>query len=306
MQRGSARTLTLALAVVLAITAVLFAALPALADQGGTGLQPTVPNGDSPNGHNIYNLYLLISAPAVVIFLLVEALLLTIIIRFRAGARPPGFIPPQWHGNTVLEIAWTILPLLVILGIGALSFNELQLDFTKRTDAQLGSGGKNITIQGYRFGWHYQYQEDGVAFDSVANNPTPMVVPVDTMVRIRTQSRDVIHSWWVPYLTGKTDTVPGYDNFTWIKPTKIGEYRGECAELCGSGHATMLLLVKVVSQNDYDTWLQQEKQKEAAAAAPAPSPSASASASPSPSPSASGSPSPKPSGSVSPSPSASH
>lgn len=297
MDKRSPRRLIVALALAVAVVATLVAAIPALADQGGTGLQPTVPNGDSPNGHNIYNLYLLISIPAILIFLGVEIALAIVIVRFRATKRPVGFIPPQWHGNTALEIAWTLIPLLIVLGIGALSFNELQLDFTKRTDAQLGADGKNITVQAYRYGWHYEYKEDSLAFDSVGNNPTAMVVPVDTLIRIKTEGRDVIHGWWVPYLTGKTDAVPGYDNYTWIKPTKIGEYRGECTELCGSGHATMQLLVKVVSQQDYQAWVQQERQQEAAAQA-SPSPSAA----PSPSPSPSASPSAKPSASPSPSP----
>ena len=153
----------------------------------------------------------------------------------------------------------------------------------------------NITIQAYRYGWHYDYQEDGLAFDSVGQNAdqTPMVVPVDTLVRIRTQGRDVIHGWWIPYLTGKTDAVPGYDNYTWIKPAKTGEYRGECTELCGPGHATMQLMVKVVSQDEYRAWVAQEKAKEKPS--PSPSPSASAKPSPSPSSSPSGSPSPSPS-----------
>jgi len=95
-----------------------------------------------------------------------------------------------------------------------------------------------------------------------------MVVPVDTLIRIRTQSQDVIHSWWVPYLMGKTDAVPGYDNFTWIQPQKIGLYRGECAELCGTGHATMLILVKVVPQDEYVAWVKEQKVQ----ASPTPTP----------------------------------
>lgn len=293
MFKRSWRTLPVALATAGALLAAT--AISALADQGGTGLQPTIPNGDSPNGHNLYNLYLLISIPALVIFVLVEALLLTIIVRFRRSKRPAGFIPPQWHGNTKLEVIWTVIPAVLIFGIGALSFAELQQDFTKRTDAETQ---KNVTIQAYRYGWEYTYEEDHLKFtsDAQAAADHPMVVPVDTLVRIRLQSRDVIHGWWIPYLTGKTDAVPGYDNYAWIKPSKIGEYRGECTELCGPGHATMFLLVKVVSQSDFDSWVRQERVKETA---PSPSPSASASprasASPSPSPPASPAASPSPS-----------
>jgi len=276
----------LAAAMVLVAAAMVALALPALADQGGSGISPFLPQADSPNGRNLWNLYNWISIPAIIIFVGVELALLIIILRFRRSVRPPGFVPPQWHGHPLIEVVWTVIPAIVIGIIGVLSFVELQNDFTKRTDAETQM---DITITGFQFGWRYDYQPDGVQVVSNGNPPTAMVVPVDTLIRIRTQGQDVIHSWWVPYLMGKTDAVPGYDNYTWIKPQKIGNYRGECAELCGAGHSTMQILVKVVSQDDYRAWVQAQK-------APKPSPSPSPKASPSP---ASGariaSPSPSPS-----------
>ena len=283
-KHGLPRLRLLAAATVLVAAAAVAFALPALADQGGSGISPFLPQADSPNGRNLWNLYNWISIPAIVIFVGVEAALLVIIVRFRRSVRPPGFVPPQWHGHPVIEVVWTVIPLIVIGIIGVLSFVELQTDFTKRTDAQTQM---DITITGFQFGWRYDYQPDGVQVVSNGNQATPMVVPVDTLIRIRTQSQDVIHSWWVPYLMGKTDAVPGYDNYTWIQPQKVGLYRGECAELCGAGHSTMQILVKVVSQDDYRAWVQQQKTQ------PSPSPSVKVSktasgaftASPSPSPS---------------------
>jgi cytochrome c oxidase subunit 2 len=288
MKRGLLRARLLALATVLVAAAMVALALPALADQGGSGISPFLPQADSPNGRNLWTLYNWISLPALIVFIGVEAALLIIIVRFRRSVRPPGFVPPQWHGNHKVEVIWTVIPTVVIAIIGVLSFFELQTDFTKRTDAETQV---DITITGYQFGWTYDYS-DGVQVNSVANHPTPMVVPQGQLVRIRTQGRDVIHSWWVPYLMGKTDAVPGYDNYTWIKPEKTGDYRGECAELCGAGHSTMLILVKVVTPQEYQSWVKQEKANAAATPTPKPSPSTTPkaasgalTASPSPSPS---------------------
>jgi cytochrome c oxidase subunit 2 len=289
-----ARTRRFAVALGLAALAALVLAAPALADTHGSGLQPYVPIGDSPNGRNIFNLYALISIPAILIFLLVEGLLLVIVLRFRRSRQPAGYVPPQWHGNNVLEVVWTLIPLLIILGIAFVSFLELKNDFDPTTFAAKAGNDptNNVVIHAYRFGWKVHYVEDGVDVNMVGRSPQPMVVPVNTLVRIQLDGDDVIHSWWVPYLTGKTDAVPGYTNYTWIKPDKVGDYRGECAELCGPGHADMQIYVKVVSQSDYDAWLADQK-------APKPSPSASTSPSPasgarqaSPSPSPSASPSP--------------
>ena len=268
---------------------MLLAAVPAFADQGGSGLQPWVAPADSPNGQNILRLYEFISVPAILIFLLVEGLILAIVIKFRRSKLPADYVPPQWHGNNRLELVWTVIPLLIILAIAFVSFLELRNDFDPTTYASKAPADQqmNLQIHGYRYGWKVHYVEDGVDVNMIGEPPSSaVVVPVGKLVRIQLDGDDVIHSWWVPYLMGKTDAVPGYSNYTWIQPQKIGEYRGECAELCGAGHATMGILVKVVSQEDYDAWVKQQKQ---------PKPSASASASPSPSPSTSARTSPSPS-----------
>jgi cytochrome c oxidase subunit 2 len=292
----SARTRRFAVAVVLAILGALLVGAPAFAAQGGSGLQPWVPNADSPNGHRIFQLYELISIPALFIFLLVEGLLLAIVIKFRRSKQPPDYVPPQWHGNNLLEITWTAIPLLIILGIAAVSFVELKNDFDPTTFASKAAAGDqmNVSIHGYRYGWKVNYLEDQVSVNMIGQPPAEaMVLPVGKLVRIQLDGDDVIHSWWVPYLMGKTDAVPGYTNYTWIQPQKIGEYRGECAELCGAGHAQMGILVKVVSQSDYDAWVQQQKQAAKPSASPSPSPSPASS--PSASPSAGATPSPSPS-----------
>jgi cytochrome c oxidase subunit II len=269
---------------------------PALA---ASGLDPLLPQGVSPNGRNLYDLYNIISIPAIVVFLLVEGLLLTIIIRDRRKRRGPDYRPPQWHGNTRLEIVWTVLPFLLLVGIGALSFNELQRDFQRPTDA---ATDLDITVSAHQFGWTYAYPEGfAVTSEGLQAASNPMIVPTGKLVRLKLQAEDVIHGFWIPDIAGKTDAVPGYDNYTWFKIDQPGEWRGECTELCGDGHATMQIRVRAVSQSDFDAWVAEQKAK---AAGPSPSPSASASPSPSASASQpSASPSPSPSASARPSPS---
>ena len=267
---------------------------PALA---ASGLDPLPPIGVSPNGRDIYDLYLLISIPALVVFFLVEGLLLTIIIRDRRKRHRPDYRPPQWHGNTRLEIVWTVIPFVLLVVIGALSFNELQRDFQRPADA---STDLDISVSAHQFGWTFAYPE-GFAVTSngeqAADNP--LVVPTGKLVRLKLNAEDVIHGFWVPDITGKTDAVPGYDNYTWFKIDQAGEWRGECTELCGTGHATMQLRVKAVSPDDFDSWVAEQKAK----AAPKPTPSASPSPSPTPAGAASPSPSPTTSASRSPTPS---
>lgn len=293
-ERVSYRSSRLLRRIALAAPLVTIFLLPRAAIAAGSGLDPLLPFGDSPNGHRLYDLYNLISIPALVVFVLVEALLLTIIIRDRRRRLGPNYRPPQWHGNTRLEVVWTVLPFILLVGIGLLSFNELQRDFVQPPDSP---NNLDITVTGHQFGWQYDYPEGFSVTSEGEASLQPLVVPTGRVVRLKLDSVDVIHGYWVPDLMGKTDLVPGYDNYTWFQIATPGEFRGECTELCGSGHATMQLRVKAVSQGDYDTWVAEQQAKQAT---PSPSPSASGS----PSPSTSTSPSASPSASPSPSPSA--
>lgn len=272
----SRRPITTILALLGATLAALLAALPALAASGGSGLSPFPPAGVSPNGQHIRDLYDLISLPAIAIFLLVEILLLVIILRFRRSRLGSAYRPPQWHGNTRLEILWTVVPLVIVLAIGALSFAELQRDFAVSSNGVIAAGqGKSdleIGLTAYQFGWRYDYPQ-GFSVSTNGFDSPPMVVPVGRLVRVRISSRDVIHSWWVPGITGKTDAVPGYDNFTWFKIDQPGEWRGQCAELCGVGHYTMVTYVKAVPPADFDAWAAEQTKK--ASPSPPPSPAAS-------------------------------
>ncbi len=216
------------------------------------GISPIFPTPVSPNGQNIYDTYIGISIPAIIIFLGVELALLWVVIKYRRSAQPAGYVPPQIHGNTRLEWAWTIVPLIVVLAIAGYSFNELQKDFQPVSNYDF-----EVVVSGHQFGWNYTYPEGFTIHQegTLAGDVTPFVVPVGKLIRLRMQGTDVIHSWWVPAISGKTDAVPGYDNFTWLKVDREGTWRGECAELCGAGHSTMQIIVQSMSQYSYDTWV---------------------------------------------------
>ena len=292
------RRLRLALAAIIASTALLIAAVPAFAN----GLSLIFPDPASPNGQRIYDLYVLITYPAIVVFVGVEVALLYIILRFRR--KHPGHVGASWHHNTPVEIVWTIIPALIVGYIAFVSFQELAKDFTP--EAANASSDMTVAVNGYQFQWSYTYEQGFTVKDQ-------MVVPVGKMVHLTFDSDNVIHSWWVPALTGKTDAVPGYTNQSWIKvdPRVLSNcsgndrhrdeatggcvFHGECAELCGAGHATMQIDVLAMPQNQYDAWVASQKTK---ATEPSPSPSSSGAASPSPA----GSPSPGASPSAKPSP----
>ncbi len=274
---------------------------------------PNVPRGVSRNGQDIYALYLLISIPAAVVFIGVEGLLLVIIWKWRRTKLPSDYRPPQWSGHTFLELGWTVVPFLIVTLVGAASFHVMQQDEVVPAASE---GTVEIHIVAHQFGWKYEYS-NGVVIDQELGDPAAaMVIPVGRFIRIRLDSTDVIHSFWVPAITGKTDAVPGYSNYTWMKVNEPGQWRGQCTELCGVDHAQMLIDVKAVPETDFQAWLHNEKlmqsqpsPKASPAASPKPpvaSPSPGASPSPSAGPSPAGSPSPSasPSPSGSPSPSA--
>jgi cytochrome c oxidase subunit 2 len=230
---------------------LFLAVLLSSCDQLG-GVSPIFPNPVSPNGQDIYNTYIGISIPAIIIFVAVEAALLWVVIRYRRSRQPVGYVPPQIHGNTRLEIVWTVVPLIIVVAIAAYSFNELQKDFQPITGESM-----QITISGHQFGWDYTYPQNFTIHQegTLVGDVPAFVVPINTLIKLQFRSTDVIHSWWVPAISGKTDAVPGYDNFSWLKIDQIGRWHGECAELCGAGHSTMQIIVQSMAQNDYDNWV---------------------------------------------------
>ncbi|HEV2034422.1 MAG TPA: cytochrome c oxidase subunit II [Candidatus Dormibacteraeota bacterium] len=230
--------------------------------EGLGGISPIFPTPVSPNGQGIYETYIGISIPAIIIFLGVEAALLWVVIRYRRSKQPAGYVPPQIHGHLGLEVAWTAAPLIIVLAIAAYSFAELQKDFQP-----IATQDMLVVVSGHQFGWDYRYENGIVVHQegTLAGDVTPFVVPTHKLIKLQFQGTDVIHSWWVPAISGKTDAVPGYDNFSWMKIDQVGTWHGECAELCGAGHSTMQIIVQAMDQKDYDVWVRVQKSGQHAA-----------------------------------------
>ena len=231
----------LAAAVACAAVPALAAAPLALAAPGGIG--PPAPATDS--GAAINQVYWVVFAACAVVFVAIEAALILFIVRFRRRPdRPADDEGPQIHGNTRLEIIWTLVPAVALLAIAVFTF--------ARTPAvQAGSDGDDaltVRVESHQFYWQYVYPNGAVSLDVLR-------LPVDRPVRLELVAWDVAHSWWVPELTGKRDAIPGQTNVLEFTPKRTGTFEGKCAELCGVQHAVMDTSVEVVGQAGFERWV---------------------------------------------------
>lgn len=241
------------------LSLALFAALPAAllfaaAAGADNGLAPVTP--ESPNAHAITQTYWLILAVTGAIFLMVETALILFIVRFRSRGRTREQEGAQIHGATKLEVASTIVPVLILAGIAAFVFVKLPT-IKDVPPAKAGANPLNIRVEGHQYYWQFDYPGGQVAVHR-------MVVPVGRVVTLDVVSSDVIHSWWVPALGGKIDAIPGRTNHTWFKAEKVGSYEVRCAELCGIEHAHMTGYVDVVGPATYAHFLAAHKGASAA------------------------------------------
>jgi len=233
--------------------------------------------------HWIHNLLLWVCA---VIFVAVFAVMFYSIWAHRKSR---GHKPADFHESTAVEIAWTIVPFLIVVALGAVA--------TGQVVAQKDTSNSDITVKavGYQWKWGYEYlkgEGEGISFLSMLATPrdqiedrnfpdakarreknetylmevdNPLVVPVGKKIRIVTTANDVIHAWMVPALGVKQDAIPGFVRDTWFKAEKVGTYRGQCAELCGKEHAFMPIVVEVKTAADYAKWVEDRKKAMAAA-----------------------------------------
>jgi cytochrome c oxidase subunit II len=234
----------------------------------------TPQSGGSPNANEIDSLYKILLAVALVIFVAVMGALLYALIRFRARKGVPA---AQIRGNTRLEIGWTVAAAVVLIALAVVTFAKLSsiqnppnsgtegarlagendLLFAS-SERKLPPNGKSLNIQviGRQYIWQFVYpgasEPDGLG---APYSYEEMVVPTETTVTLDISSSDVVHSWWIPELGGKFQAVPGYHNYTWFKIPKPGLYRGQCAVLCGRGHARMIADVRAVPPAVFETWL---------------------------------------------------
>jgi cytochrome c oxidase subunit 2 len=256
------RRRVLALAVALALIGSLVLAPSAFAGF------ITPKSGGSPNANQIASLYKIILYIAAVVFVIVEGALVYSVYKFRAKKNA---VAAQIHGNTRLEIGWTIAAAMILVVLTVVTFVKLPSIINPPNSSPNGfltasvtapnpPNGKKLTVcvQGRQYIWRFTYGAQCVnnAFnDKLPYSYQEMVVPVHTTVVLVIQSTDVIHSWWVPSLGGKIDAVPGYTTYTWFKALHTGTFHGQCAQLCGRQHAFMTARVHVIPADQYQNWL---------------------------------------------------
>jgi cytochrome c oxidase subunit 2 len=224
------------------VVALAALATAGAAAAGNAGFTPETPH--SPNTHNTITAYYVVLAFTAVIFLVVEGALVFFIIRYRGRKRPRTAEGPQLHGNTRLELTWTVIPVVILAIIGTVIFIELP----GIANAPASTNPIRITVIGHQFYWQFNYPNG-------ARSINDLHVPVNQVVDLTIRSGDVVHSWWIPQLAGKIQAIPGRRNSTWFKADDEGTYYGQCAEFCGIFHAGMAARVLVGTQADYTRFI---------------------------------------------------
>jgi cytochrome c oxidase subunit 2 len=229
----------------------------------------------TPVARQMYDLHAFIFWVCVVIFIAVFGVMFYSIFRHRKSV---GHEAHQFHENTTVEVVWTVIPFLILL------FIAFPATRTVLAMKDTSAPGMTVKITGYQWKWSYDYLQEGIGFYSNLSTPIaqienqapkgehyllevdhPLVVPVDTKVRLLITAGDVIHSWWVPALGVKQDAIPGFVRESWFRAETPGTYRGQCAELCGKEHGFMPIVVEVKTKDDYAKWMDDQKKKTAAA-----------------------------------------
>ncbi|ADH87917.1 cytochrome c oxidase, subunit II [Ancylobacter novellus DSM 506] len=229
----------------------------------------------SPVMESIHSFHAFLLAIIIAVVLLVLVLLIVVMVKFNEKANP---VPSRTTHNTLIEVAWTVIPVLILVAIAIPSFRLLflQLDLPK---ADL-----TVKVTGHQWYWSYEYPDNGpFSFDSLMVQTADLkpdqprlltvdnevVVPVGKIVRVQVTAADVIHSFALPSFGVKIDALPGRLNESWFQATKEGVYYGQCSELCGRDHAFMPIAIRVVSEAEFATWVAEAKQKFASAGTPA-------------------------------------
>lgn len=271
-------TIIVALAVLAALSAAtwLLLAAPAL-----TGNEVNMPRGVTPLSVSHYKLHMIILWVCIVIGVLVFTAMFTSIILHRKSR---GVTPAQFSHSTKAEITWTVIPVMILIGMAIPATSALI-----KMESPSGSD-MTVKITGFQWKWKYEYLEDEIEFISTLKSdsnaarqlhsgidPTsvdnylldvdrPLVLPVGKKVKFLITADDVIHSWWVPEFGWKRDAIPGFVNEGWVIIEKSGTYRGQCAELCGKDHGFMPIVVEALEEADYRRWVDSWKREQTARA----------------------------------------
>ncbi|MCW8470333.1 cytochrome c oxidase subunit II [Fluoribacter gormanii] len=221
--------------------------------------------GVTPISKDVYYLHMVCMAVCAIIGVVVFGVMIYSMIHHR---KSKGYKAAKFHDNPRLEIVWSIIPFLILVGLAVPATRVLiRMDDTNQSEV-------TIKVVGYQWRWQYEYLDQGISFFSTLSTPfeqiqnkqkksewyllevdKPMVVPINKKIRFLVTSNDVVHSWWVPELGIKRDAIPGFMYEAWATIEKPGTYRGQCAELCGVNHGFMPIVVEAVSQDDFDKWV---------------------------------------------------
>lgn len=253
--------------------ALVFTPTPLLA------LEFNMPSGVTDTSQSVFNLHMTIFYICLVIGAVVFGVMFWSIFHHRKSR---GAKAAQFHSSTLVEVIWTIIPFLILVGIAIPATSTLS-DMYDSSESDI-----DIQVTGHQWKWHYKYIGEDVDFFSILStsreeienrkkkNPNyllevdnPLVVPTNKKIRFLFTSNDVIHAWWVPELAIKKDAIPGFINESWTRINEPGLYRGQCAELCGKHHGFMPIEVKAVPEAEYLAWLDEQKAAKLAKAASA-------------------------------------
>lgn len=228
------------LAIVGVVTFLLYLAFAESADAVRQPMTTWVPRSD--NAERVHGVYQLIFVLAGAVFVGIMALTLIFSLVYKER---PGQVARQFHGNPRLEVVWTLIPVLIVVAMAVPTYSTMAA-----TSKPAPEGALQVIAIGHQWWWEFQYPELGI---TTANE---MHLPVDRPVSVTLRSTDVIHSFWVPQLSGKIDNVPGHDNHLWFTPNEARPepYLAQCAEFCGISHANMRFRVFVSTAADFDAW----------------------------------------------------
>ncbi|HVB86542.1 MAG TPA: cytochrome c oxidase subunit II [Candidatus Dormibacteraeota bacterium] len=210
---------------------------------------------DSTPAQSIFRISAFVLEITGAIFVVVFSLLAYAVIKFRERKDDDGFEPPQVYGSNQMELAWTVLPVLIVV---VLFLSTAQV-IHRVQDAREPADAVQVTAVGHQFWWAYEYPQYKFSTANELHVPVS-TAQADQPTFLKLLSADVDHSFWVPRLAGKTDLIPNHPNTTWIDPHQPGIYLGQCAQFCGTAHANMLLRVYVQTPSDFQRWVHQQEQ----------------------------------------------
>ncbi|MDH3689784.1 MAG: cytochrome c oxidase subunit II [Gammaproteobacteria bacterium] len=257
-------------------TIAVGALLSLMTDVAGAAWELNLQSPVTPIAMEILELHNLIMLVCLVIFVVVFGVMFYSVYAHR---KSKGYQAAQFHDSTAMEIVWTIIPFVILIGMAIPSTATL-INMEDTTESDL-----TVKITGYQWKWRYDYLDHDVTFFSTLSTPRsqientepkgehyllevdkPIVLPTNKKIRFLITANDVLHAWWVPKLGVKKDAIPGYINESWAYIEEAGIYRGQCAELCGKDHGFMPIVVEAVSEQEFDTWVSAQQNVQVAAA----------------------------------------